>query len=216
MNTPFVIVCGQMRSGTSLVAQMLHLMGCPMAVNLLAPMPPTYRMDWEDTDATLELFSAVPLGTAPTDAVRARFKVWIRRYRYARLTLARGQHLNALRHPPGAIGVKHPLFLHFRRELAEMDDVRIVTTRREQAAIDESVAHAFPPWRNMTGAMRTNELLAAEQALVTPDLEVSYERTIENPRGTAEALAGLIGKTGNMAAIERAAEAVKEPTSWAR
>ena len=50
-----VAVTGQMRSGTSAVAEALHRMGCPVAMHTPAPMPPTWRFDWEDSKLSARL-----------------------------------------------------------------------------------------------------------------------------------------------------------------
>jgi hypothetical protein len=50
-----VLITGPMRSGTSMVAEIVHRLGYPVSVLIPAPGPPSWRSDWEDPALTMKL-----------------------------------------------------------------------------------------------------------------------------------------------------------------
>lgn len=53
-----------MRSGTSLVAQIVHRLGFPVSAFIPAPGPPSWRSDWEDVNLTMRLMLGLDVNWA--------------------------------------------------------------------------------------------------------------------------------------------------------
>ena len=109
-----VLVTGLMRSGTSLVAKQLHLMGVPMGT--LMRFPINGQDDWEDvefTDMMLARLSGADLSE------KDDFLCRVRQYEQDR----RGPH---------TWGVKSPFALAFVEDIREAveDEVKVILTTR--------------------------------------------------------------------------------------
>lgn len=61
MSVKAVLITGRMRSGTSLVAQIVHRLGFHVAPTIPAPASPSWRSDWEDPYLTGRLISRTPV-----------------------------------------------------------------------------------------------------------------------------------------------------------
>lgn len=197
----WVFVTGLMRSGTSMVAEMVHRLGVPVALTLLAPPTADGRLEWEDAEASLTLARLIPLGggTAPTPAAAAAFDRWWPDYRRRREAAARSIRWPG-RTPPRAIAVKSPLLLFFADRLKGT----IIATRRDPAAVAASVRRSFtrPDLAEATNALLRERL---EGGALAPALTIDYEH---DAAAIAGALAGALGVT-DPERIRRAA-AVKE------
>lgn len=122
-----VAILGQMRSGTSLLASIVHHLGYPVAITMGAPIPPTWDFDWEDQELTEMLMLGEP------------DQRWFERY-----LAGRGEASSRLG-TDGDFAVKSPyLALHWEPFVRAADrlgaDLCVFMTDRRQDAIDISLA----------------------------------------------------------------------------
>lgn len=198
-----IAITGQMRSGTSAVAQIIHLLGIPVAVHTPAPMPPTWRFDWEDSLLSQSLTATQ--GDPDSD--------WFIDHLKARMThateLFRSDH----------IALKSP-FLCLTRDLLELcadvlhETVYWIILRRPQAQIEASMDQ-FPFLdfgANERIKKRLSEFRRGGVRRVRRRL-VDYEELVANPRAVVLSLIESLGIDPHPDAVERAVRSVLTPTT---
>jgi hypothetical protein len=170
-----VAILGQMRSGTSLLASIVHHLGYPVAIAMCAPIPPKWESDWEDVEFTEKL---LPPTTAPT-------REWFAGY------LARRKVTSAFFGTDGRVAVKCPyLALHWKAFVgavaAHGDDLVVLKTARSQDAIDASM-RALPYLSKDDQA----EIRRAQQK-ITPTMVVQYEDLVEEGKPLVREIAEVL------------------------
>lgn len=198
-----VLIVGQMRSGTAAVAEVVHRLGIPVALSMLAPVPPTYRPDWEDTDLVTAL---LPLAA---DHQMRDARGFLREH-------FRGRRVGAERFfGSPRFAVKSPLLaLCWDDVLATIGpDPIVIVVERDQAAIDASIRRTFPA--NALGCLQTNERIRAAIEKIEPTLRVRYEGLVQNPVGGCAEIGRCFGITDVDRVFDSIAS-VQEPTSCPR
>jgi hypothetical protein len=97
-----VLITGPFRSGTSLIASIVHRLGFHVAPSIPAPAPPSWRSDWEDVSLTQMLMR----GFRPSTA-------WFRGYLERRSAVSRATGFE------GRIAVKSPYLAMFWQEITD-------------------------------------------------------------------------------------------------
>jgi len=192
-----VAVTGQMRSGTSAVAEALHRLGCPVAMHTPAPQPPTWRFDWEDSKLSSRLMS------------RGVEAPWMRDYVAERYRHA------AMCYDSTCIALKSP-YLVFAKEalqiVSEMRDDPLfwVVLRRPQIDIDCSISQ----WEVLDPDVNKEiKAILAGSDKWANTITVDYDKLVENPKQGVSALALQLGLRPDPGGLEGAIATVKEPTS---
>lgn len=204
MTPKIAIVLGQMRSGTSAVAEIVHRLGIPMGRSFVAPAPPVYRFEWEDTELSM---------------VFARF--WIRQENPAggwfpwwkNYLAERKRH--ARRFNTDRFGMKTPplalLLDTLLPEARKLGQVALIHVERPQPQIDASVRAAFPPGL-VQKALTANASIQQKNAKLPCELLVNYERLVVDPSLHVWAIAKLLEVTDETR-IQDAISHVQEPTT---
>jgi hypothetical protein len=191
----YVLVSGPMRSGTSLVASMLHHMGVPMALTVLAPQAPRWQFEWEDCDLTTAAIRSFPIGeTQHKQRVRSDFLTELYDFLHrsadvhARIADQWGQPA------PLTVGVKMPLLLNVWDEARAIFGPRLkrVLLHRPEAATRASLAASCVPTMR-DAAIKTNGALHELAAKASADLVLDYDLILADPFGAAERLGALVG-----------------------
>lgn len=196
-----MLITGQMRSGTAAVAEAVHALGIPVAVQMHAPVPPTYRMDWEDADLSLKL-APLMFGRKIRD-----FAAWFGQYLKTRSMFTHRQW--GTEH----FAIKSPLLpLVWPEVAAAVPGAIILHTRREQGDIDRSVRACFRV-EQVKDALACNERIQAALEPIEPTMRVIYERLVVHPESCVEHIAGALG-VSSKERIEAAVATVKEPRPW--
>lgn len=211
-----ILVVGQMRSGTAAVAGTLHHLGVPVAVSIMAPVPPHFRPDWEESTLSAHLVQAVGIGGTGIDpADAALFRAMYPDYLRHRLAVA-GNLAERFGLPTVAIADKCPLLAFVLDEAVEaarsaaLEPV-VVTVSRDPEAVERSVRRAFGA--DADKAMATNAAIEAALAPWRPgSVEVSYEKLIGDTDSVAWKLANCAGVT-DRSLLAAAVDFVKEPVS---
>lgn len=175
-----IAITGQIRSGTSLMAELVHFLGFPVTVAMHAPSHPTWRCEWEDPDLAYQL----AYGTSDVD-----FKSHLLMRRDSALRQAKYFNRNL----PG-ISIKSP-FLAMEAEALEeacCDDqlgfeLEWLVIGRQPDAIEASL-QASLKGKDLANARYINEMIPKE---VKP--EFWYEDFIRDPYPTVSRLAKYLG-----------------------
>lgn len=177
-----IAITGEMRSGTSMMAEVIHFLGFPVVVSMLAPGHPTWRPEWEDPDLAVQL--ALGRGVTVESLVEhLRF----RREAAERQAKYHGRSL------PG-ISIKSP-FLALNADAMEKAAIEVgmkgswVVIGRGAEAVDASLRAALRG-RDLENARKANERI---RDVVEPGW--SYEEFMEDPYGEVTDLAGELGIT---------------------
>lgn len=209
-----VLVAGLMRSGTSAVAGMLHALGVPMAVTLMAPVAPTWRLEWEDAPAALKLSEWAAGGAHQSGLMHHWFCCYLRE----RIRLA--QEADAIRETSTpVIGFKSPLLLLMWDHVRSTDvgvPITIISTTRPEEDVRRSFDLAIPPGCRMRETWESiQDHLRRARGRVLADLCVDYEDLVADPAAWAVTLGRLMEVT-DPERIAAAAAMVKEPTTCRR
>jgi hypothetical protein len=192
-----VAVTGLMRSGTSAVAEILHRLGAPCAIHTPAPMPPTWRFDWEDSRLSARLMDA---SEVPAE--------WFVDYLAQRLDHAERCHFSQ------TVTLKSPLLAFSRAELgfaAEMLDVPIawVIVNRDEAR----VAASMTQWEALDPQVNAAIALELSKPEWSDADTIEYERLVDDPAVHVHSLAQSLGLSSDPEDIQAAIDGVKEPTT---
>lgn len=195
-----ILITGLMRSGTSLVAHMVHTLGVPVADQMLAPPAGSalVQPDWEDAELSMQLGV---LAQHDSEEVQFAIRRWYAHYLARRMDTAQT-----------AIADKSPLLAIKVREVEHVAKFLGVRTRwiwveRDDDAIDASVARSFEV-PDQEWAARTQLMITAGRQDVPDPLVVRYERIIEDPAHWALALASFLGVSDDER-VKRAASVVR-------
>lgn len=191
-----VLITGLMRSGTSLVAEMVHRLGWQAAVTMGAPIPPAYRSDWEDLGLSLPL-----VGRERWSAGRLQDYIG-RRIDSSRIFGFGGKF--ALKSP--YLVFIWPKLLTALRALDLPDPLVIRTFRREESVARSLAAHPqlYPD---------DQELIRGRLHRIHQDMVVGYEDAVADPLAAARALASALG-VFDPPTVEAAAALVGLPTRY--
>jgi len=186
-----VLIVGMFRSGTSMVAEVVHRLGYAVAPVIPAPDPPSWRSDWEDPTLTIPLI----MDERPS-------LEWLTSYvemrRKASSVLGFGGKI-AIKSPylaliwPEMIGIASPAFV-------------IKTFRQEEARKRSLAAHSALSERDDS---RISDALEGVQA----DLEIHYDWAVEGPLRFSRTLAERLEVTDEQT-IHAAAALVGRPTEY--
>ncbi len=188
-----VLVTGAFRSGTSLVASIVHRLGWPVAAMIPAPAPPTWRSDWEDADLTVPLLQGYRPGAGE-----------LANYLERRAGLSRGLGFG------GRVAVKSPyLALIFPALLAACESIGevplVVRTYR---------IHGRERRLARTQLSREDDAAIVEALRgFSGDVFVEYGEAAANPHLVVRLLASRLGQPDD-AAIAAAAASVGAPTRY--
>jgi hypothetical protein len=189
-----VAIVGQMRSGTSLLASIVHHLGIPVATVVGAPLPPKWQFDWEDPEFSTKLMH-----------MRSVSHLWFCQY------LARRAAATRALWDGSAFGLKSPyLALHWGDFVAackaENHDLFVLKTMRSQEAIDRSMSHAVAHGVNLD--QKHQARIRAELSGIAADMDVSFGNMIERGDEVVREIAGCLGEFSE-ADIERAAAQIR-------
>jgi hypothetical protein len=169
-----------------------------------APVPPTYRLEWEDAELSVTLSRHALQGWNP----KCGWAPWLRNYMADRKAHAErffGTHRFALKSPLLAL-VWGPL-------MEAAPGATIIRTTRPHREIEKSEARAF----RAVGVERGREINArVGRALepIVPHLSVHYPDLVREPAAVIADIVGLLDIGGNSAErIPAAVACVMEPTS---
>ncbi len=198
-----VLITGQLRSGTSCVAEIVHNLGVPVAFSILAPVPPTYRPDWEDADLALALVPLM-LGRQMRDPLAFLKANFAGRVQHAR------RFWNSDR-----FATKSPVLAliwdDVLRACHPYGKPIVLMTSRDQDDIDTSVRRSFLP-SLVDAAFTTNRRIRAALETIEYDHFCPYESTVEEPEAAVFYIAGALG-ISDPERIAAAVACIKEPTS---
>lgn len=181
---PLTIIVGRFRSGTSLVAQLVHRLGFQVSPTIPAPAPPTWRPDWEEPGLTSSLMA----GKYPTpDGWRAYLK-W--RRQVSRATGFEGR--IALKSPYLALAWRGLMFV------VEEHAMVVRVRRGEEARLASMAAHPA-----LSG--HEDRMIGVALEAIEPNLAVSYEDLVVDPLGSVASLAGALGVLDDDAVLAAAA-----------
>ena len=164
-----VAVTGLMRSGTSLAAAILHRLGGFAGVYITAPMPPTWKGDWEDPWA-LDLMMEKKLKPK-------FFREWI----------------DSKRESAGMYGfekiqLKSPyLALHMAPLLEAAPDIFVVATNRDPGAVSSSMA------RHPQLTLKDQGRIRAALESVTPRYVFDCDHCQADPQSEIQSLCMALG-----------------------
>lgn len=182
-----IAITGQFRSGTSMLAEVVHYLGFPVTVSMLAPGYPTWRSEWEDPALAMEMsYSGCP---DFYEHLKMRAQAAYRQAEY------HGRKL------PG-IAIKSPFLALYDEEFEQAArtmnfQVSWEVIGREQEAIDASAERALRG-QDLKNAKEMNLLLKRD---LIPSWR--YEDFVEDPYASVSALAAKLGVT-DMDSILRA------------
>lgn len=208
-----VLITGQLRSGSSAIAEIVHTLGVSVGTSFLAPMAPTYRLEWEDADLSAWMMQFLGANEHKQNDLERKFPGWLRSYLAGRIGHARNM--------AGIWGVDEPqtiaakqgvlaLYMPEVRDVAKSLDlnVRTISVCRRQSGIDASVKRSFPP-SLVAGALALNQKIRD----CTPgNAYVHYEWLIDRPSAVVREIAAFLGVTDEDR-IADAIDRVKEPTT---
>lgn len=162
-----VFVTGEMRSGTSMVAEVLNRLGWQAGITIMCPQPPSWRSDWED----------VPLAVALLRGSRPTVEEW-RDYIATRGIMAR-----RIRYT-GGVCIKSPYLALCLDELKRACPEGVwVRTERDCAEVDASMAEHY--WLSQEDQAKIRTALPY---VPVPRHVVRYGHAAEDLRALAKAL----------------------------
>lgn len=155
-----VIITGEMRSGTSLCAQLLHHLGFFAGLYLTCPIPPRWRSDWEDPWAVDLVAHEKPIG-------EDFFKKWALSKKKMSERMGFG----------GKILLKSPFIaLHLNHAMGALPKAFVIVTKRDAREIEKSLkAH---PWLDPEDNVKIRTALARHP--FAPDYVFDLARWKEN------------------------------------
>ena len=169
-----VAITGPMRSGTSLVAQVVHRLGYAVAPYIPAPAPPGWRSDWEDADLSTKLM----LGRTP------RWDAYITRRKRQAAALGFA-----------GVAIKSPYLSLHLGAVRSRADILIVTTR-DQWDRRDSLARCIEAYKlDLRSTVADADEIEGAQgvAQAAADAVISYEGAVAHPVELVEQLAALLG-----------------------
>jgi hypothetical protein len=172
-----VAVSGLMRTGTSVLAQTLHQLGCPMGTEMRFPSHPKAHLEWEDTEFTDRCLQGVlrdveNLGDFFHEYIQKREgELW---------------------------GVKSPFlypYLSMFKTAAQRlgHEVKIITTVRPYYDTVNSLREQIGDNESFVFARTLQYKLAGYRRHAPADLVVDIKDTWLDPEGVRNQLAQLIG-----------------------
>lgn len=215
MATKVTLIIGPMRSGTSAVSEVVHYLGSSCGTSIAAPVPPSWRSDWEDFELSTSLARLLPMGPQPpTHAQRLAVIDFLARYVKHRM------HWHELvSQIPDARqcgwSMKSPLlalvFEEVRAAILDEEDLRlrVLTVRRSPEGIAGSWAGTMA---NIAGAAFTQAHISEALLNIKADYVVDYDELVADPERIVPRIANAIGCTDDEA-IVRAVQRVRFPTS---
>ncbi len=209
MNYDIIIVLGQMRSGTSAVSEVIHTLGIPMGVAFLAPIAPTYRLEWEDWNLTAMVDVYWRKGIIPGGGLMP----WWKRYLEMRRQFMEraGAQSWGFKSPPWSLLADTLL-----PETRKAGRVAVIRVDRPQQSIDVSVEASFPA-SLVDQAKATNERIRQKLEAIQDDYRVHYDNltrdnAVSDRREVVEDLAEFLA-IEDPERIADAVSRVKGPTS---
>ena len=198
-------VVGQMRSGTSAVAEIVHRLGVPMGLSFGAPVAPTYRFEWEDMALSLAFGRYWVHGLEPAMGIFAWWDAYMAdRFKHAtRLGLDRW----GFKTPPWCL--LGDTLLSAARKLA---CTALIEVDRPQPNIDSSVRRAFPPGL-VDKALIANASIKQKIRDLPTVLKVPYLELVEQPALWVGRIAGVL-EVDDQDRIQDAIRNVLRPTTW--
>lgn len=186
-----VLITGPMRSGTSLVAQIVHRLGWHASPLIGPPIPPSWRSDWEDPNLTLKLLD----GLRPSPD-------WWRSYMNHRRTMSLAFGFK------GRFAIKSPyLALVWPRVMEVVTDPFVIRTYRNAKEMDDSFMH-HPQLQE-----EHQEAIKKGLRQVRPDIEIGYEWAVEEPKRMVNELAAKLGVEDDQA-MAAAVALIHHPTRY--
>lgn len=168
-----VLVTGMMRTGTSLVAKQLHLMGVPMGTTMRFPQAKANGQDdWEDIEFTDMMLNRL-MGIDDSD--REDFGLRVKQYELSRDGVP-------------VWGVKSPFALPYVTALREAfeDVVKVVMTTRDIEQVYRSLD------QQQLGLREIQYQLHSFIDKVSPDLVIDIEESWHSPSTVEQKLQELI------------------------
>lgn len=210
-------IVGPMRAGTSAVSQVVHYLGFNAGQTIHAPIPPTWRSDWEDVELAKALSALLPLGDdLPNSRQKTAMIEFLAGYvehrrRWADLV---GE---ACGKPLPGWSLKSPLLTFFLDELraviADEEDLRLRTlcVMRSERGISRSWESTMA---KIEGAERTQFGILRELGRQETPFTyiVDYDKLVAKPKEGVLAIAAALD-VDNQEAIERAIAVVRQPTT---
>lgn len=187
-----VLITGAFRSGTSLVAAVVHRLGWQIAPSIPPPAPPSWRSDYEDPQFTIRLMR----GERPATST-------LRMYAAQRRAYSKATGFN------GRIALKSAyLVFVWTRLLEALPDAFVIRIRREDSARRASlVAH-----HSLNDLGHDFAILEGLNA-VRPHLDVWYEAVVERPEEFVRTVAQALGVQDD-AAVTAATAMIGKPTEY--
>lgn len=204
MISNFVLVTGQMRSGTSLVAHLAHVFGIPMAETMSVGPGGRAEPDFEDLMLLQELVRRVPLDGA---MYRTRgFRPWFRKYVKYRIKIAKHWDSVIGEGQTRVLGAKSPFLSFFWTDVNKVLGSlgiapRWLITHRNQQDVNRSVVRTFE--KNGMSALEMNAVIRERCSEIEDANTVSYDRLVTEPEIGTVRLARMLG-VKNVHLIERA------------
>lgn len=182
------LIVGPFRSGTSLVASMVHRLGWMVAPTIPVPAPPSWRSDWEDPALSIPLIERRPLD--------------LEAYMENRRALASALGFQGVALKSPYLALRWPAVL-----AASGPNPVVIRTYRDGLTRFESL-RAHPAIDHGDDSRICSALRA-----VVPTIEVGYEWGVEDQKRLAAALAHALGVVDD-AAVSAAAALVGRPTRY--
>ncbi len=183
-----VLITGPMRSGTSLVAQIVHRLGWPVSVTIPAPCPPSWRSDWEDPQLTTRLIRGQHID----------WDAYVLHRRVASKALGF----------EGRVAIKSPYLVMRREKITESLRVPLwIKVGRREDARQRSLA-IYPQLSRVHDAAIMDALREFKS-----DVWILYEALIESPYAATKELATSLGVTDEDT-INAAAALIGQPTEY--
>lgn len=185
---PIVVITGAMRSGTSLVAAIVHHLGFHVAPTIPAPCPPSWRSDWEDPFLTRKL-------------MLDQHVEWAGYFEYRRLVASKLGFRG--------VAVKSPyLALHMDSLERSVRGMILIKTKREFGR-EESLLN------NPKLSLVNDAQIVAALDKIDEDICIRYEELLGDPDWHVSNLADALGVDDDRM-ISRAIALVGHPTEYAQ
>ena len=187
-----ILVTGPMRSGNAMVAQVLHRMGYMASPLINAPIPPSWRSDYEDEDLALRMMS----GERPS------VDSW-------RIYLNQRQTVSLVLGFQGRYAVTGPYLSLGWDRLLEAMPVKpfVIQTRRRAEDVEASMA-AHPRL-----SKEDQGQIKACCKKIKPDFWAVYEAAVDDPKRWCSSLARTLGVEDDRA-VAAAAALIEKPTVY--
>lgn len=200
-----VLIVGQMRSGTSAVSEIVHTLGIPMGVAFLAPVPPTYRCEWEDMALAEAMARHWVRGEVPAGGLQVWWQNYLdRRSKHAAKVL--GTDRWGAKTPPLCLVLDTLM-----ADTLKAGYTALIHVDRPQGSVDASVRRTFSP-DLIDRALETNAKIRGKLKDLPCHLRVPYDELVSYPTTWVRKIAGLL-EVDDASRIADAASRVMEPTS---